>query len=104
MSDLSTLLSGLAGLFISLGFSYLPGLSNWYDAQTSQVKSLTMLICLILVTMGAYAVSCWQWFAIPGLTCDNPGLRSLLAAFLAALATNQSTYLITRRLPGRSSN
>lgn len=98
MTDLSTLLASIAGIVLSLAFAYIPGLSTWYGNQTAQVKSLTMLGCLVLAAGGAYALSCWQIFNISGLTCDDGGLRTLAAAFIMALAANQSTYLATRKL------
>ena len=96
-NDLPALLSGIAGAVLSLGFTYIPGLSDWYGAQTKQVKQLIMLACLVLATLGAYAVTCWQLFSIPGLVCGEPGIRTLVAAFLVAMAVNQATYPLTTR-------
>ncbi len=97
-NDLPSFLASLAGVFLSLGFAYIPGLSDWFGQQSSQVKSLLNLGCLAVATLAAYAVTCWQLFSIPGLTCDEPGVRTLVAAFLTALAVNQGTYLATRKL------
>lgn len=98
MTELSSLLAAIAGIILGLGFAYVPGLSTWYAAQTSQIKSLLMLLALVGAAFGAYAVSCWQLFDIPGLTCDAGGVRILASAFIMALASNQATYTITRRL------
>lgn len=97
-NDLPSLLAAIAGVILSLAFSYVPGLSTWYANQTPQAKSLTMLGCLVLATMGAYAVTCLDLFSLPGLVCGETGIKALLSAFILALAANQSTYLSTRKL------
>ncbi len=97
-NDLPSLLASIAGVLLSLAFAYIPGLSDWFGQQSSQTKSLLNLGCLALAALGAYAVTCWQIFNIPGLTCSEPSVRTLVAAFLTALAVNQGTYLATRRL------
>ena len=96
-NDLPALISGIAGAVLSLGFTYIPGLSDWYAAQTKQVKQLIMLGCLVLATFGAYAVTCWDLFSIPGLVCGEPGIKTLIVAFAAAMVVNQATYPLTKR-------
>lgn len=98
--ELSSLLAGLAGMGLSLAFRFVPGLSGWYEGRDSQTKSLVMLGFLLLAAVGAYGASCWQIFAVPGLSCEAGAWRVLLAAFLSALAANQTTYTITRRVGG----
>ena len=96
--ELSTLLAGVAGTLLSLIFRYVPGLSGWYEKQDSQRKSLVMLGCLLLAALAMYGASCWQIFDVPGLSCTEGAWRTLLGAFLAALAANQTTYTIMRRV------
>lgn len=98
METISSQIAMIAGVILSLAFAYIPGLAPWYDAQSAQVKSLTMLGALVVAAVGTYAATCWRLFDIPGLTCSEPGIRTLISAFIVALATNQSTYLVTRRL------
>ena len=86
MNDLPSLLASIAGILLSLAFAYVPGLSDWYANQTAQIKSLVMLLALIGAAFGSYAASCWQLFDIPGLTCSDGGARTLVAAFIGALA------------------
>ena len=97
MNDLSTLLAGLAGAVLSLGFSYIPGLNGWYEAQSKQIKQLIMLACLVVATLGTYAVTCWDLLSIPGLVCGEPGIKTLIVAFGAAMVVNQATYPLTKR-------
>lgn len=99
--ELSSLLAGAAGALLSLAFRYVPGLAGWYERQDSQRKSLIMLACLALAALGVYGASCWQFLAAPGLVCEAGGWKVLLAAFLTALASNQTTYTITRRVGSR---
>lgn len=110
----------LAGSLLSLGFSYIPGLSGWYnrlgeggeagsdggaDRQRSDggtSKRLVMLALLVLVAAGAFGLACSGWGTTLGLalTCDQPGAAGLVRALALALIANQSTYAISPR-PGR---
>ena len=56
MNDLPSLLASIAGVVLSLAFSYIPGLSTWYGGQSAQAKSLVMLGCLVVATLGALSL------------------------------------------------
>ena len=88
-----TQLAALSGVVLSLIFSYAPGVKDWYGKQDGQTKSLVMLGCLALVAVGAYGLSCANWW--PSVTCDEAGIKALVEAFIAALVSNQATYVIT---------
>jgi hypothetical protein len=104
----ATFISTAAAAILSLLFSYLPGLSDWYarlgsgpqgdDGGTR--KRLVMLELLVLVAAGAFALTCAGWgdlLAGSGMTlrCDHPGLVELLRALIFAVMANQSVYKIT---------
>ena len=97
------LLSSLAGITLSLFFSYVPGISTWYEALTATYKRLVMLFLLAVVSIGAFGLACLGWLpyftdqgGVPAaVTCSQQGGVELLTAFVLALVANQSTYLIT---------
>jgi hypothetical protein len=93
----SVQLGSLSGMVMSLAFSYVPGLSGWYAAQTAQKKSVVMLVILALCVAGIVAVSCNGWYDV-GVVCDKVGLVELAKVFMAVLVANQATYVATRRL------
>ena len=90
-------LSAVAGVVLSLAFSYLPGLSDWFDKLPATEKRLTMAGVLFLVVLAVVGLSCFGWVHLA--TCDQPGLINLVTAYLAALVANQSAYLISPRRP-----
>ena len=97
-----TLLSSLAGIALSLIFSYIPGISPRYEALTATYKRLVMLLLLAVVSLGAFGFACLGWLpyfnggdATVSVTCTQQGGVELLTAFVLALVANQSTYLIT---------
>ena len=91
------MLSAVAGIVLSLAFFYIPGLNSWYNKQTSQVKSLIMLVVLFLVAAAAFGLACWGIFDIP-ITCDKAGAIGLLQSFVYALVANQAVYTIVRKV------
>jgi len=76
------LLSSIAAALISLAASYLPGFAEWFAGLEARRKRLA---CAGYGTLFGLA-----------LTCDEAGLWTLARAFVAALAANQSAYLISR--------
>jgi hypothetical protein len=103
-----TSLSTVASAVLSLGFSYVPRMRDWYDKLGVNVdgsddggtkKRLVMLILLVLVVLVVFGLSCAGLGAGLGLnvTCDQPGAIGLVKALVFAIAANQGTYLITKR-------
>jgi hypothetical protein len=89
-------LSALAGIVLSLLFSYVPQLQAWYSAKDSKTQSLIMLGMLVLVAVGVYGISCLAWWpGLTAITCDKQGIKDLIEAFVAALIANQATYTIS---------
>lgn len=83
----------VAGILLSLVFSYVPSVQAWYAAHDSKTQSLIMLIAIFVVAAGSLGVSCAGWWQL--VTCDKLGVKSLIEAFVAALIANQATYLIS---------
>lgn len=88
-------LSAISGVLLSLAFSYVPGLSDWFDAKTPTVKRLIMAVLLLAVAGAALGLSCAN--IIENVSCTQAGLVALVNSFIAALVANQAAYLITPR-------
>lgn len=86
-------LGALAGLILSLAFSYVPGLSDKFATLESTTKRLIMAGLLLLVAGGAFGLSCAN--VINAIECTQAGALSLINTFVAALVANQATYLIS---------
>jgi hypothetical protein len=91
-------LTAIAGILLSLVFSYVPGLKDWYAQLTTEIKRVVMLVLLVVVTGGVLAIACAGY--APDLSiavaCDRAGIVLLIKAFVAALIANQAAYLITK--------
>jgi uncharacterized membrane protein len=94
------LLSAIAGILLSLAFSYIPGLKTWYDQLAADAKRLVMLGALFLVAAAIYGLSCAGIYQI--VPCDQAGLVKMIEIFVLALVANQSTFLISPRKPAGS--
>jgi hypothetical protein len=90
----SITLSALAGVLLSLGFSYIPGLSDWYAGRTPTEKRGIMALAIVVVAGATLGLSCAGILA--GVTCDQAGAIGLIKAVVAALVANQATFLISK--------
>ena len=95
------MLSAVAGIVLSLAFSFGPGLKNWYEKLEGAKKSLLMAGLLLLVAGGSFGLSCIPSSPYHFFSCDIKGFWGLVDVFVAALVANQSTYLVTRKLAGK---
>ena len=91
-------LSTAAAVLLSLLFSYVPGISSWYDKLDATRKRLIMLSLLVLIAAGSFGIACAGWaeaFGIP-VTCDQPGavviLQSLILFRTIEARSNRSWY------------
>lgn len=85
-------LAAVAGVVLSLAFSYVPGLRDWYEALAGEFKRLIMAGVLLLVAIALYALGCAG--IVSGVSCDQGGIIRLVWVFVTALVTNQSTYML----------
>ena len=90
-------LSAAAGIVLSLGFSYIPGVSQHFDGLTPTQKRLVMLGLLLACALGAFGLSCLKNGFITALTCDRAGAWGLAKVFAAALIANQAVFAISPR-------
>lgn len=97
-------LAAIAGVILSLLFSYIPGFASWYGAKDEDVRRLIMLGLLALVGAGAFGLACGGLAADFGLTitCDKTGAIGLLKAFGVAAVANQVAYKLTPKSKSRA--
>lgn len=88
--------SALAGIILSLAFSYVPALAPWYDALTPTPKRLVMLGVLLVAAAGALVYLCRADGA-----CYSANVETYLTAFVTAAIANQTTAQLTPLSPER---
>ena len=86
-------LAAIAGVILSLLFSYVPRLSDWYAGLDGTHKRLVMLTLLVIAAGGVLGLSCGN--VVVAVTCDKAGILGLVQALIAAIIANQSTFLIS---------
>ena len=96
----SDLIASIAGVVLSLLFSYLPGLSAWYGELSGDKKRLIMLGMLALVAGGMYALDCGGLLVkvapdVAGMCTATDGWVQVVRAFVLAMIANQSAYAIS---------
>jgi len=89
----SDLLSAIAGVLLSLAFSYIPGINEQFAKLSSSSKRLIMGGLLLLVAGATFGLSCAN--ILSSVTCDKPGAIGLVSNFVMAMIANQSTYSIS---------
>lgn len=87
------LLSMVAGSAISLVFSYIPGVSDWYAGLDGTRKRLVMLGALLLVAISIFLFSCAGIYE--HVACDQTGAVQIIEAFFSAAIANQATFLLS---------
>ncbi len=93
-------LSMAAGMALSLGFRYIPGLSGWYEALLPEQKRLIMLALLAATAGVVFALACsglGQAELGVDVSCDRQGGLGLARTFLLAVIANQAVFLISPR-------
>ena len=99
-------LSLIAGTFLSLIFSYIPGAKGWFMQFEPEVKRLIMLGLIILSAAVVFGLSCLGWGFELGITpvCDQTGLLGLVQQIVIAIIANQSIYAISPHRTRHASN
>jgi len=87
------LLVAIAGIILSLGFSYIPGLDVKFAALDGVYKRLIMLGLILLTAAGTFGLSCAG--LIDAATCDQAGAWGLVQLFIFAAIANQSAYMLS---------
>lgn len=89
-------LASVAGIVLSLAFSYIPGLSDWYAALNGVNKRLVMLVIVVVIAAAAFGLTC-AGVALDNVTvtCDQAGAVALVQNVIAALVANQAAFLLS---------
>jgi hypothetical protein len=87
------LLSAVAGIALSLIFSYVPGVKGLFKSLAGDWKRVVMLVMLAVVAGGIYGLNCGG--ILDTVSCDQSGAIAMVEAFVLALIANQSAYSIT---------
>jgi hypothetical protein len=91
------LLASLAGVILSLAFSYIPGLKDWYQPLSGEKKRLIMFGLIVVIAGAAFGLSCSGWWS--WVSCDQAGVKGLVEAIIWVAVSNQTTFLLSPK-PG----
>lgn len=104
----SEFLALFAGAVLSLAFSYVPRLRDWWAAQAPEVKRLLMAGLLFVVAAAVFGLACAGWLAalLPGVTvsCTQAGLLELVKIYILALVANQGAYSLSPQVAKKPYN
>lgn len=92
------ILAAVAGVVLSLAFSYIPNLRTRFAEFPKETQQLVMLGMLFLVAGASYGLACanvlTDLFGMV-LTCDKAGMLGLIRALIFAVMANQGIYSLT---------
>ncbi len=88
-------LSALAGMLLSLGMEYIPGIAPRYEALAPVQKRLVMLLLLVVTAGALFGISCADLMAY--VECTARGIMELLGMIGVAIGVNQGTYMLTKK-------
>ena len=84
----------IAGVVLSLLFSYIPGFNAWFAALEGVYKRLIMLSLVLVTALVIFGLSCAEWvIGGIGVTCDQAGILMLVEMFIIVMIANQSMFL-----------
>ena len=86
-------LAVIAGVVLSLVFSYVPGAKDWFEKLEGNTKRFVMLGALFVVAAGIFGLSCTPLYSY--VTCDFAGAWQMLWVFVVAAIGNQTAYQLT---------
>jgi len=88
-------LIALAGVVLSITFTYSPGLRVAYGGLASETKQLIQLILIVAIAGIMFAFTCTQFWLVPGVDCSKQGLITLVVYIFLAAGGNQLTYKLS---------
>ena len=87
------LLVSIAGIILSLAFSYVPKLDVKFAALEGVHKRLVMLGLIVVAAAGAFGLSCAG--LLDAAACDQAGAWGLVQLVIFAAIANQSAYMLS---------
>lgn len=88
------ILSAIAGVGLSLIFSYVPKLNTTFANLSGEIKRLIMALLLLISAAAIYGLGC-AGILQNGLSCDRSGITQLAWNFILAIMANQSTFTLS---------
>jgi hypothetical protein len=88
-------LAALAGVILSLAFSYVPGLKDWFEKLDGNYKRLIMLGVMAAVVLVIFGLSCTRLLST--FQCSWLGAWDMLYLLILAAVANQTAYSLTPR-------
>jgi putative flippase GtrA len=92
------ILAAVAGIILSLAFSYIPNLRTWFAEKPKEQQQLSMLALMFVVAAASYGLACagilTDLFGV-ALSCDKAGMLGLIRALIFAIMANQGIYQLT---------
>ncbi|MEN6522853.1 MAG: hypothetical protein ABFD14_03925 [Anaerolineaceae bacterium] len=88
-------LIALAGVVLSIIFTYMPGLRVVYGGLVTETKQLIQLILIITIAGITFAFTCTNFWLVPGVDCSKQGLITLIIYIFLAAGGNQLTYKLS---------
>jgi len=89
----ASLLAAISGVVLSLAFSYVPKLKDWFAKLEGDYKRLVMLVVLFLTAAGILGLACIGRY--DAVTCDADGVWQMVEIFIMAAIANQGAFLLT---------
>lgn len=87
----SELIVMIAGAFLSAMFTYIPKFNVWFAMKSDEVKQLTMLILMFVVSVVIFILGCNDLIPIENFICDKHTVWYFIYTFFIAAMSNQST-------------
>jgi len=88
-------ISAIAGVLLSLFFSYFPKVRDWFDALQPNQKRIVMLGIMAAVILALFGGSCVK--LVNAFACTWIGAGDALWLFVLCVIANQSAYAISPR-------
>jgi hypothetical protein len=88
------LIAAVAGVVLSLLFSYVPGLNAKFAALDPVYKRLIMLLLLLITAAGIYGLNCGGVIQT-GLACGREGISQIVWYFILSSIANQTSYQLS---------
>lgn len=82
----------LSGGILSLFFMYFPKWRVQFAELPSEQKQIINLVLIILLAVGAFVMTCTNFYLIPGILCTKNGVLQLLIYVFLAGGGNQLAY------------
>lgn len=87
------------GMVLSLAFTFVPALKNWFDGKTGSERAQVMAILIVLVGVAITGLSCAN--ILTEVPCTRDGVTEFILGAVVnsvfALSANQATHQITKK-------